>query len=58
MPVQTGKRKDLVVMDNTFIKFGVIHCTMLDFAYEITQMHRDLQHYGQSVAKFNFYAPP
>lgn len=58
MPVPTGKCKDLVIMDNSFIKFGVIHCTLLDFAYEITQMQRDLQQFGQSVAKYDFYAPP
>ncbi|EDW67797.1 protein vreteno [Drosophila virilis] len=54
----TGKGLDMVVMDNTFIKFGVIHCTILDYAYEITQMQRDIQFYGESVAKCAFYAAP
>ncbi|EDV92737.1 protein vreteno [Drosophila grimshawi] len=54
----TGHGIDLVIMDNTFIKFGVIHCTTLDFAYEVTQMQRDIQFYGESIAKCAYYAPP
>ncbi|XP_023165277.2 protein vreteno [Drosophila hydei] len=52
----TGKNIELVVMDNTFIKFGVIHCTILDYAYEITEMQRDMQFYGDSIAKCEFFA--
>ncbi|KAH8407928.1 hypothetical protein KR222_002502, partial [Zaprionus bogoriensis] len=58
MPVPTGKHRDLVVMDNSFIRCGVLHCTSLELAYEITQLQRDLQHYGQFVAKFDCFAPP
>ncbi|XP_034487686.1 protein vreteno [Drosophila innubila] len=53
----TGKNLDLVIMDNSFLKFGVVHCTILDFAYEITRMQRDIQHYAES-STCSFYAPP
>ncbi|KAM8704903.1 hypothetical protein ACLKA7_009373 [Drosophila subpalustris] len=53
-----GKSLDLVVMDNTFLKFGVVHCTILDFAYEITRMQRDIHHYAESISTCSFYAPP
>ncbi|EDW14604.1 protein vreteno [Drosophila mojavensis] len=54
----TGKNIELVVMDNTFIKFGVIHCTILDYAYEITSMQRNFQYYGESIAKCKSFAAP
>ncbi|XP_052835379.1 protein vreteno [Drosophila gunungcola] len=53
----TGKNIDLVVMDNTLMKCGLIYCTPRDLAYEITKMQRDLQDYGEKIAKCQSYAP-
>ncbi|XP_051862568.1 protein vreteno [Drosophila albomicans] len=53
----TGKKLDVVVMDNSFLKFGMVHCTTLDFAYEISQIHREIQHYGEASTT-DSYAPP
>ncbi|XP_017102094.2 protein vreteno [Drosophila bipectinata] len=54
----TGKKIQLVVMDNTFVKYGLIYCTVLDLAYEVTKMQRDLQDYGENIAKCESFAPP
>ncbi|ALC45994.1 vret, partial [Drosophila busckii] len=52
-----GKHMELVVMDNSYLKDGIIYCTLLEYAYEITQLQRDLQFYGESLAKRTYYAP-
>ncbi|KAH8315990.1 hypothetical protein KR074_003940, partial [Drosophila pseudoananassae] len=54
----TGKKLQVVVMDNTFVKYGLIYCTALDLAYEVTKMQRDLQDYGDNIAKCESFAPP
>ncbi|KAH8381838.1 hypothetical protein KR009_000629, partial [Drosophila setifemur] len=53
-----GKNIELVVMDNSFLKFGLIYCTLRDLAYEITKMQRDIQAYGDTIAKCESYAAP
>ncbi|XP_070073522.1 protein vreteno isoform X2 [Drosophila takahashii] len=58
VPLPTGKNIDLVVMDNTFLKYGFIYCTARDLAYEVTKMQRDIQEYGEKIAKSPTYAPP
>lgn len=45
-------------MDNTFLKCGFIYCTSIDLAYEVTKMQRDIQEYGEKIAKCATYAPP
>ncbi|KAH8243461.1 hypothetical protein KR032_007517, partial [Drosophila birchii] len=54
----TGKNINLVVMDNSLLKFGLISCTLLDLAYEVTKIQRDLQAYGESLSTSSYYAPP
>ncbi|KAH8292056.1 hypothetical protein KR054_004164, partial [Drosophila jambulina] len=54
----TGKNIELVVMDNTLLKFGLIYCTLRDLAYEVTKIQRDMQAYGESPSTCSFYAPP
>ncbi|KAH8313696.1 hypothetical protein KR067_010202, partial [Drosophila pandora] len=52
----TGKKLQLVVMDDSFIKYGLIYCTTVDLAYEVTKMQRDLQDYGDNIAKCDSFA--
>ncbi|KAH8251674.1 hypothetical protein KR038_004348, partial [Drosophila bunnanda] len=55
----TGKNIDLVVMDNTLLKCGLIYCTLKDLSYEVTKIQRDMQAYGESSSTTcSFYAPP
>ncbi|KAH8357179.1 hypothetical protein KR084_007415, partial [Drosophila pseudotakahashii] len=58
VPLPTGKNIDLVVMDNTFLKYGFVYCTARDLAYEVTKMQRDIQEYGEKIATVPTYAPP
>ncbi|EDW80616.1 uncharacterized protein Dwil_GK11625 [Drosophila willistoni] len=57
VPLPTGDNVKLFIMDNSFLKFGFIYCTTEDFAHEITQMQREIQSYGESIAKLTSYAP-
>ncbi|EDV43051.2 uncharacterized protein Dana_GF18289 [Drosophila ananassae] len=52
----TGRKLQLVVMDNSFLKYGLIYCTTVDLAYEVTKMQRDLQDYGDNIAKCDSFA--
>ncbi|KAH8361762.1 hypothetical protein KR200_005401, partial [Drosophila serrata] len=54
----TGKNIELVVMDNTLLKFGLIYCTLKDLSYEVTKIQRDMQAYGEKPSTCSFYAPP
>ncbi|XP_017052803.1 protein vreteno [Drosophila ficusphila] len=58
VPLPTGKNIDLIVMDNTFLKYGFLHCTTKELAFEITKMQRDIQEYGEKIAQCPTYAPP
>jgi len=58
IPLHCGKNINVVVMDNTFIQCGFIYCTSIDLAYEVTKMQRDIQEYGEKIAKCATYAPP
>ncbi|EDV54094.1 protein vreteno [Drosophila erecta] len=58
IPLRFGKNIDVVVMDNTFLKCGFVYCTSRDLAYEVTRMQRDIQEYGEKIAKCATYAPP
>jgi len=58
VPLCTGKNIDLVVMDNSFLNYGFVYCTPRDLAFEITAMQRDIQEYGEKIAKCTTYAPP
>ncbi|XP_030370179.1 protein vreteno isoform X2 [Scaptodrosophila lebanonensis] len=53
----TGKNKKLVIMSNFYCNIGLLYCTTLDFAYEITLMQRDMQVYGESEKAFTYFAP-
>ncbi|XP_036673121.3 protein vreteno [Drosophila suzukii] len=58
VPLCTEKNIDLVVMDNSFLNYGFVYCTPRDLAFEITAMQRDIQEYGEKIAKCTTYAPP
>ncbi|XP_033164247.1 protein vreteno [Drosophila mauritiana] len=57
IPLHFGKNINVVVMDNTFLNCGFIYCTPIDLAYEVTKMQRDIQEYGEKIAKCAIYAP-
>ncbi|XP_043652794.1 protein vreteno [Drosophila teissieri] len=58
IPLSFGKNIEVVVMDNTFLKCGFVYCTSRDLAYEVSKMQRDIQEYGEKIAKCATFAPP
>ncbi|SPP88749.1 protein vreteno-like [Drosophila guanche] len=54
----TGKNTDLIITDNSFLKYGIIYCTPTILAVEITKMQRAFQDYGENIAKADAYAAP
>ncbi|XP_017082791.1 protein vreteno [Drosophila eugracilis] len=58
VPLPAGMNIDIVVMDNSFLKYGFIYCTPRDLSYEVTKMQLDIQKYGEKIAKSETYAPP
>uniref|UniRef100_A0A6P4E8Z2 Protein vreteno n=1 Tax=Drosophila rhopaloa TaxID=1041015 RepID=A0A6P4E8Z2_DRORH len=57
IPLNTGKNVDLVVTDNTLLSCNLIYCTPTFLAFEVTKMQRDIQEYGEKIAKCEAYAP-
>ncbi|EDW29881.1 GL15862 [Drosophila persimilis] len=53
-----GKNIDLIVTDNSFLKYGIIYCTPAKLAVEITKMQQAFQDYGENIAKADTYAAP
>ncbi|SPP83003.1 protein vreteno isoform X1 [Drosophila guanche] len=53
-----GKNIDLIVTDNSSLKYGIIHCTPAGLAVDITKMQRAFQDYGEKIAKAETYAAP
>ncbi|XP_022233893.2 protein vreteno-like isoform X2 [Drosophila obscura] len=56
LPAPAGKNVDLIITDNSFLKYGIIYCTPAKLAVEITKMQRAFQDYGENIAKSETYA--